>query len=356
MEVTRRTLLRTTILGATAATALPFGIRPANAWNCEPTVYQLRAGQTIDVGNLKVWNDSTNLYVQYNLTGGWKFCDHSAPDESVKLWVGTNLANLPKNSSGNPVPGQFPYKGAADGLTTWTFTIPLADAGITDVSEACDQHLYIVAHADVCVGDDYAQTAWGGNSNGKLISGTRWWYYADYLICCDLDEEPFNPVCETAFAKGSRGITFVWTTEGKSNPENLPTLGLTKNRWGWAINLTSPTATAGITLDLWAGAGLNNTSKGSKVGTVTVIWDGTTLTVTYDLISGYRLSETHLYAGDNAPDTIAPGQYGNLHYFSEVQNVSSDQYILPLENDSSGSLTTNGIWIVAHAVVCTVKT
>jgi hypothetical protein len=56
---------------------------------------------------------------------------------------------------------------------------------------------------------------------------------------------------------------------------------------------------------------LNTTSKGRLVGTLTVLWNGTTVTVTYTMSSGFTLTETHVYAGDFKPTTIAPGQYGN---------------------------------------------
>ena len=114
----------------------------------------------------------------------------------------------------------------------------------------------------------------------------------------------FEFVCTTAFAKGSH--VFV-TDLKKSNPENLPSLGLIKNRWGWAINVTEPGTTK---YPIWAGAGLNKTSNGVKVGDLTVDWTGTNATITYTFESPNTFGEIHIYAGDYKPTTTAPGQYG----------------------------------------------
>lgn len=298
---------------------------------CPPTTWDLTAGQTNVVGTVTVSNDLNNVYVTYTLT------TPGATFGTLQAWVGNNLANLPANSQGIPVPGQFPYKVDTNGATTHTFTIPFTDLSIVDAKSACNTPLYVVTHAEVDMdgipGGDH-ETAWGGPTAG---SGPRWWFYGVYTVCCDFGEPPIEG-CQTAFGKGG----FVFTTDRKSNPENLPSLGLTRNRWGWAIKLMAPGT---YTHDLWAGAGLNNTANGTKVGTVEVIWDGANAIVTYTLTNpAYHLSEAHLYAGDEAPTTIAPGQYGNTAYFDYEYTAI---FNVPLVDTNA-----NGAWIVAHAVVC----
>ncbi len=83
-----------------------------------------------------------------------------------------------------------------------------------------------------------------------------------------------------------------------------------------------------------------------KVGTLTVNWDGSNVTVTYTMDSGYCLEEVHLYAGDDSPTTIAPGQYGNLAEFDP--NVTSYQFNVPLADTNGDGV----VWLVAHAVAC----
>ena len=312
------------------------GNAQAQTAGCGTTTWDLTAGQTTNVGSVTVSNDLDNLYVTYTLSYG------SAVFGNLQVWVGNDLANMPKvqngPNAGIPIPGQFPYKVDATGLTTYTFTIPFHDLLIQDANSACGTPLYVVTHAEVFMDGDTTgahQTAFGGGTAG---SGPRWWFYGVYTVCCDFGPPP-TECCATAYAKGC----YVWTTDRKSNPENLPSLNLTRNRWGWAIKLLTPGTR---TFDLWAGAGLNNTANGVKVGTVTVAWDGTNVTVTYTItVSGYHLKEAHLFAGDDAPTTIAPGQYGNTDYLFGYETSTS--FTVPLADVDGG-----GVWIVAHAVVC----
>ncbi|HEY3250209.1 MAG TPA: hypothetical protein VGK25_03730 [Ignavibacteria bacterium] len=291
--------------------------------------FLLTAGQHTVVGNIHVSNDATNLYVTYTITD--PNCTEGI--NTLHLWVGTDLADVPSTPNGTPIPGQFPYTGSANGGTTYTFTIPFSSLNISDVNNYCLTNLYILAHAEAC-----GETAWGGNNPVNVDSPGRWYFYAVYPICCD-NGTPDPPVCNTAFGKGG----YVWTTSSQSNPENLPSLNLMRNRWGWAIKLTQPGTT---NYQIWSGAGLNNTGNGSLVGTLTVIWDGLNVIVRYNITStGCVLTEVHLYAGDDSPTKIAPGQFGNQASFNP--GVTTYTFNVPLEDTNGG-----GVWLVAHAKVC----
>jgi hypothetical protein len=308
------------------------GLAQAQTTPCGTTTWDLTAGQTTNVGTVTVSNDLDNLYVTYTLTYP------GATLGTLHLWVGNDLLTLPKAGNGAPIPGQFPYQQDATGATAYTFTVPFTDLLIQDANGACGLPLYVVTHAEVDMdgipGGEH-ETAFGGPTAG---SGPRWWFYGVYTVCCDFGPPPVE-TCATAYGKGG----YVFTTDRKSNPESLPSLALTRNRWGWAIKLAGIGTT---TYDLWAGAGLNNTGNGVKVGTVTVVWDGSTATVTYTITaSGYHLKETHVYAGDDAPATIAPGQYGNTGYLFGYESTAT--YTVPLVDANGG-----GVWVVAHAVVC----
>jgi hypothetical protein len=306
----------------------------AREGTCGTTTWDLTAGQHTVVGTVTVSNDLNNIYVDLQLT------DTSAVFGNLHVWVGNDLLSVPSTPNGAPIPGQFCSADGgvcadATGLTSYSFTIPFTETSWADATKACGASLYVVAHAEVDMdgieGGDH-ETAFGGNTAG---TGDRWWFYGTYTICCDFGTPDLGS-CQTAYAKGG----YVWTTDKKSNPEKLPSLNLTKNRWGWAINLT---ATGVTTYDIWAGAGLNNTKVGTKVGTLTVNWDGTTAVVTYTITVG-TLEDVHLYAGDLAPATIAPGQYGNL------ADPDSNTYTFNVDlADANG---TGGVWLAAHAVVC----
>jgi hypothetical protein len=294
---------------------------------CGSDTLTLWAGQTIDAGTLIVSNDETNLYVTYNTTGDFG---------TLHLWVGTDLTLLPTTPNGSglgtPIPGQFPYVYDAAGLTTYTFTIPLANISFYT---ACGNTINVVAHAEVSINGGN-ETAFGGDIAGKGTN--RWYFYTAYVTSCCSGTPPPTPLEKlgTAFAKGG----YVFTTDKKSNPENQPSLNLTKNRWGWAINLTEPTFK---TYDLYVGAGLNKISNAKLVGTASVNYTGTQATITYTLNPGFAIEEAHVYANDFKPTTLAPGQYGNTYYFNPF--AFTHTFTVDVM-DTNG----DGVWFIIHAV------
>ncbi|MCM8567746.1 T9SS type A sorting domain-containing protein, partial [Gramella jeungdoensis] len=148
--------------------------------------------------------------------------------------------------------------------------------------------------------------------------------------------EPQCIECETAFAYDSEtGICF----------DNYPDLIPNDSRWGW----TNYYSEAGdYTLDLYAGAGQCDITKGTLVGAVNIIdnEDGT-IDVQFIADPGYAMSSVHLYVGceplpykkkgNNYEYTVAPGQYpqnpnGNIGYVTDytIENidVNGDFYVI----------------------------
>lgn len=127
----------------------------------------LYAGQNINAGNVTVWNDQANLYVQFNATGGWVISE-------THVAVATSLAGIPQRN-GNPVPGQFPYKATHNpAVTSYTYTIPLGNW-------QPGQDLYIATHAVMLLLDENGnviqrETGWGF---GPKFPGRNW---ATYLV------------------------------------------------------------------------------------------------------------------------------------------------------------------------------
>lgn len=110
----------------------------------EATTVALLAGQHINVGTVTVTNDETNLYVTYNTTGGWKLTE-------LHLFAGA-CNQVPVTKQGNPIPGHFPYSANPASLTSYTFTIPLANL------ENC---FCVASHAVVRSSSGGTETAWG---------------------------------------------------------------------------------------------------------------------------------------------------------------------------------------------------
>jgi hypothetical protein len=86
--------------------------------------------------------------------------------------------------------------------------------------------------------------------------------------------------------------------------------------WGWT---NGPLPEGSYEWDIYAGAGQNDLSKGTVVGTLYVDYEDGCVTVTYELDEGYYLGETHLWVGNDVlPEvkrgktsvyTNAPGQF-----------------------------------------------
>ena len=117
---------------------------------------------------------------------------------------------------------------------------------------------------------------------------------------------------ETAYAKGDPAVPFCDYIA----------------RWGW----TNPIMPGTYTWDLWAGAAQCDTTKGTLVGSVTVVYDEDGyVTVTYNVDFPYILDETHVYAGyalEPPAGFTAVGQYENNSPFDGSQ-----------------------VYVIAHAVV-----
>jgi len=76
---------------------------------------ELLAGQDIIVGEVNVWNDGTNLCVEYNITEeGWVIIEtHLAVAEVIYDADGEIIPPpvdvIPQTKKRNPIPGHFPY-------------------------------------------------------------------------------------------------------------------------------------------------------------------------------------------------------------------------------------------------------
>jgi hypothetical protein len=327
---------------SSAVTAQEIMTTTVTPTQCALATWPLMAGPSVQIGTVAVANDMDNIYVTYSLTDTFP----QPLFGNLHMWVGSDFLDVPSNTIGTPVPTQFcsALGGRcfdATGLKTYQFIIPFSEIHMGDAKTACGLKLYVVTHAEVDMdgipGGGYFD-AFGGDITGP---GPVWWVWGKPAVCCDFGPPPV-PCFKTAFAKGS----YVWTTDRKSNPEGLPSLNLTKNRWGWAINLTAPT-TPGypVIYNIYAGAGLNDINKGVLVGTLAVTWDGAHVGVTYSMNSPYMIEEVHIYARDTPPTTIAPGQYGYIDSY-DPNGVSS---VGPISFNVADS--GRGIWIVCHAVV-----
>lgn len=75
--------------------------------------------------------------------------------------------------------------------------------------------------------------------------------------------------------------------------------------WGWTNQINGA---GNYTWDVWAGAGRNILANGNKVGTVTVIYDGSCVNVTYTMDDANKLSEAHLWVGNTTLPLLGQGK------------------------------------------------
>lgn len=109
----------------------------------------------------------------------------------------------------------------------------------------------------------------------------------------------------------------------------------TFSNWGWTNRLPGY---GEYKFDLWAGAGQCDTSKGTKVGTVTITYSASGLTWQTDLNPGVILEEEHVYAGTGQWPQVKQGK-------KTVNTVAPGQYTIKLP------VGNTPIWVIYHAVV-----
>jgi len=155
-----------------------------NENNPNPNVFEpgdLVAGQNINVGIVSVWNDDTDLCVEYVLSAdaindGWFLTEtHWA--------VATDYDDIPQKN-GNPIPGQFLYgdDSLLGEMSSYQECIPLSALSALELGG----NIYIAAHAVVQrqIGIDeedqpifQTESAWAA---GYEFWGKNWATYFDY--------------------------------------------------------------------------------------------------------------------------------------------------------------------------------
>jgi hypothetical protein len=139
---------------------------------CPATEVTLLAGQTMNAGTVSVTNDANYYYVTYTTANGWLLTQ-------THLYVG-NCANIPVNNPGNPIPGQFPYAGSHNNITTYTYQVPIAAIGAGNCG--CIAAHCVVVKLNSNGGVASQQTGWGAGTQINLGSG-NWGTKFEYCTC-----------------------------------------------------------------------------------------------------------------------------------------------------------------------------
>ncbi len=140
--------------------------------NCLPTEVNLMAGQTMIAGTVTVTNDAEYIYVTYTTTGSWVLTQ-------THLYVGA-CNFIPVNNPGNPIPGQFPYSGTHNNITTVTYQVPISKIPVG--SCGCIAAHAVVKELNSSGGTIQTQTGWGQGTQINMGSG-NWGMKFDYCSC-----------------------------------------------------------------------------------------------------------------------------------------------------------------------------
>ena len=134
------------------------------------TVDLLAGGDQV-VGNVTVYNDSTNIYVKYMTFDDWLL-------NETHVHVAEELVDIPQTNKGNPTVGQFNNSTKHEPcVDEYIYTIPLSEIPLT-LESGTD--IIIAAHAALDGTVDETTTyesAWG---NGTEFADDRNW--AMYII------------------------------------------------------------------------------------------------------------------------------------------------------------------------------
>jgi hypothetical protein len=294
-----------------------------------PSCVTLLAGQSTPAGSVCSSVEGENLKVTYETTNGWLLY-------GAHLWAGPDLAGVPQTNSGNPKIGNFPYNaGSLAGVSSYSFLVPLSRFGLSSSMTSCAPvTAYVVAHAVVkrTLPDGTVQSETAYGEGPRLVQRGNWATWFSLVLTCS-EEERKIATCETAFAYGgSRATCFIDSGV------------VTTSRWGW---FNGPVGPGSYSFDMYAGAGRCDLTKGTRVGTLGMTYDGASANVTYTMAPGFTMDETHLHVGSeplarkNGEYTVAPGQYGNIHTLTAA---STDSFTV--------SGLSGDVYVVAHAVTC----
>lgn len=276
--------------------------------------------QTVTAGSVTIGNDTSTLYVNYQLNGNWRIYQ-------ALLYVGLP-ENAPGtlNADGTGVfnPAAFPVQSPYYGTFTQTHSFQVSLGTLDD----CFIVVALVKAKDTVTNE--LKEVWGK----PLLKSHG--YYFDYCVQTCAPPPPPTPLggCETAYAWGDSYATCF-----------LNIAGVNSNNWGWS---NGPVGAGSYSWPMYAGAGQCNISNGTYVGTLAVSYAPPTATITYTVLNGYALNETHLFVGNQilplkkGKYTTAPGQFPYKH--ENLNGATSDTYTI--------SGLSGNIYIAAHSVVC----
>ncbi len=225
----------------------------------------------------------------FNSTYGWQSVNITS---LVQSWIAnptTNngvLLNQPLNGSGISVLRSKEYNGGgvSDPYLEVTYTVGSGSPITVQEPAFQDTYIWSIQPDDNFGNDQYLRVARIDN------------YVKQALIKFDIEGTPVQN-CETAYAFGDTPFC------------GLPNIG----NWGWTEYINGNYTNTNI--PIYAGAAQCDPSKGIRIGTLSITYVGTNLTVNYTMNPGVTVNKVHMWIGNtplpvkNNKLTSAPGQF-----------------------------------------------
>lgn len=297
-----------------------------SAWNVYGDITIKNTG-TLEavITNVSDYLDNTSHEIAAEVNCGVVFPYALPVDSSL---VCSYEAAMPNANAGTNTASVTTEKATYTGTKGFTFGDPATEinktVNVKDISN----------HPDL--GEQYLGSVTA--PNGNTFTYTKYFAWADYGAngCGDFVYDNTAMIVETGQeAKATLKVNvqcYIYETAygmGSNSTCFIPTF----NNWGWTNPLGAEDQ---ITLEMWAGAGQCDTSKGTYAGTVTVTATGGTVTFEYNLLPGFLLEETHSYAGPTMYPYVKQGK-------KWVYTVAPGAYYI--------AYPFTGGWAIAHAVV-----
>lgn len=238
----------------------------------------------------------------------------------------------------------FPYKNEVGALTSKSYNIPM---------EKCD--FFVAAHATVCGTRNAFEAAAAAvrpltTTSRESLTRTRGKVAATggsptTTVSGGVVDSAAAMGCETAFAfdpvSGKCFDQFKWPVAKGGKDDDI-------ERWGWSIGPLEPRSDS-YDFQIYAAAGQCDLTKGTLVGSLSVVYNGPVAQATYNMDPGFTMKKTHLNI-DNLPlptnnkgeITVAPGQYTAIH--DPLNHTDSDKFSI--------AHLSGEVYVVAHAEVC----
>lgn len=189
----------------------------------------------------------------------------------------------------------------------------------------------ITAPVEPAFGDTYISTISPDTPFGSetlLLNGRPLVDYIKYvLVQFDVDQQVMN--CETAYAFGDTPFC------------GLPNIG----NWGWTEYINGDYTNTNI--PIYAGAAQCDPTKGTQVGTLSITYVGTSLTVNYTMNPGVTVENVHMWIGatklpvKNGKLTSAPGQFNYNNQTFPFSLTKSNPFYIAVHFDACWGVDPN---------------